>query len=48
MLVPLLTSSNDFVVPLIAGGVIVFVAEIVGLAMVYLNDHADIRQRYSF
>ena len=37
--------TNDDIVPwLVAGGVTLAVAEIVGLALAFLNDHADIRR----
>lgn len=41
-----ITSNNgdDFITWLIAGAVVLSVSEIVGLALAFLNDHADIRQ----
>lgn len=46
MIAPLATGSDDFIPSLIAGGVVLIVAEIVGLALAFLNDHADIRETY--
>ncbi len=37
-------ASSDFVTWLVAGAVVLAVSEIVGLALAFLNDHADIRQ----
>lgn len=38
------SSSDDFVTWLVAGAVVLGVCEIVGLALAFLNDHADIRR----
>lgn len=38
------SSTDDFVTWLIAGSVVLAVSEIVGLALAFLNDHADIRE----
>lgn len=46
MLGPLLSGSDDYIVPLIAGGVVLVVAELVGLILAFQNDHADIRASY--
>jgi hypothetical protein len=46
MLAPVLSGSDDFLIPMIAGGAIVLVAEVVGLALAFLNDHADIQETY--
>jgi hypothetical protein len=42
-LVPIFTNTSDFITPLIAGVVVISVSAIVGLALAFLNDHADIR-----
>lgn len=44
MLGGILGNTSDFVTWLIAGSVVLVVSEIVGLALAFLNDHADIRQ----
>lgn len=44
MLGGILANTDDFVTWLVAGSVVLGVSEIVGLALAFLNDHADIRQ----
>jgi hypothetical protein len=39
-----IVSSSDFVTYLVAGSVVLGVAEIIGLSLAFLNDHADIQQ----
>ena len=44
MVGPILAGERDIVPPLVAGGAVVFVSEIVGLALAFLDDHADITE----